>query len=67
MKGVDLTGLSPAPQDVQAFSEDPSDAAYLTCVERLLDEPAFGEQRARYWLELTGTGPAATPVADLIG
>ena len=49
---LDLTGLPPAPQDLQTFSADPSDAAYSEWVDRLLDQPAFGEQRAHYWLDV---------------
>lgn len=49
---LDLTGLPPTPEDVLAFSADPSDAAYCTLVDRLLDQPAFGEQRAHYWLDV---------------
>jgi len=49
---LDLTGLPPTPEDVQAFSADPSDAAYGKLVDRLLNQPAFGEQRARYWLDV---------------
>src|SRR3954469_19973045 len=49
---LDLTGLPPTPEDVQAFSADPSDAAYGELVDRLLDQPAFGEQRAHYWLDV---------------
>jgi hypothetical protein len=49
---LDLTGLPPTLQDLQTFSADPSDAAYGKLVDRLLDQPAFGEQRAHYWLDV---------------
>ena len=49
---LDLTGLPPTLQDLQTFSADPSDAAYRQLVDRLLDQPAFGEQRAHYWLDV---------------
>lgn len=49
---LDLTGLPPTPEDLQAFNDDPSDTAYRKLVDRLLDQPAFGEQRAHYWLDV---------------
>jgi len=48
---LDLTGLLPTPEEVQAFVSDSSPDAYEHLVDRLLAEPAFGEQRARYWLD----------------
>ena len=48
---LDLTGLLPTPDEVQAFLSDSSPDAYERLVDRLLAEPAFGEQRARYWLD----------------
>ena len=49
---LDLTGLPPSVADLSTFAADPSEAAYAAQVERLLAEPAFGEQRGRYWLDL---------------
>ena len=49
---LDLTGLPPTSAELQAFSADPSEAAYSQLVDRLLDQPAFGEQRAHYWLDV---------------
>jgi hypothetical protein len=49
---LDLTGLPPTPDAIAAFEADPSDAAYEEQVEQLLNSPAFGEQRARYWLDV---------------
>src|SRR5437773_1660619 len=48
---LDLTGLLPTPEEVQAFVSDSSPDAYEHLVDRLLAEPAFGEQRARHWLD----------------
>ena len=48
---LDLTGLLPTPQEVQAFVADTSPNAFEHLVDRLLASPAFGEQRARYWLD----------------
>jgi len=48
---LDLTGLLPTPEEVQAFVSDSSPGAYERVVDRLLARPTFGEQRARYWLD----------------
>jgi Protein of unknown function (DUF1553)/Protein of unknown function (DUF1549)/Planctomycete cytochrome C/Concanavalin A-like lectin/glucanases superfamily len=48
---LDLTGLLPTPREVDNFVQDPSPQAYEQLVDRLLASPAFGEQRARYWLD----------------
>jgi Protein of unknown function (DUF1553)/Protein of unknown function (DUF1549)/Planctomycete cytochrome C/Concanavalin A-like lectin/glucanases superfamily len=48
---LDLTGLLPTPAEVNAFVQDQSPQAYEHVVHRLLASPAFGEQRARYWLD----------------
>ncbi|HEX6767186.1 MAG TPA: DUF1553 domain-containing protein, partial [Polyangiaceae bacterium] len=48
---LELTGLPPSVDDVEAFAADPSDAAYTALVDRLLASSAFGEQRAHFWLD----------------
>jgi hypothetical protein len=48
---LDLTGLLPTPDEVRAFLKDTSPDAYEHVVDGLLARPAFGEQRARYWLD----------------
>jgi hypothetical protein len=48
---LDLTGLLPTPEEVNAFVQDSSPLAYEHLVDRLLASPAFGEQRARYWMD----------------
>jgi hypothetical protein len=48
---LDLTGLLPTPAEVSAFLQDTSPDAYEHLVDRLLAQPTFGEQRARYWLD----------------
>jgi hypothetical protein len=49
---LDLTGLPPAPADVEAFVRDPAPDAYERYVDRLLASPAWGEHRGRYWLDV---------------
>ncbi|MCD6051250.1 MAG: Protein of unknown function (DUF1553)/Protein of unknown function (DUF1549)/Planctomycete [Verrucomicrobia bacterium] len=48
---LDLTGLPPTPEEVEAFVKDKSKDAYEKLVARLLESPAYGEHRARYWLD----------------
>ena len=48
----DLTGLPPAPDDVQAFVDDKSPDAFAKVVEKLLASPAYGERWGRHWLDV---------------
>ena len=48
---LDLTGLPPAPAEVQAFVDDRSPNAYETLVDRLLSSPRYGETMALPWLD----------------
>jgi Protein of unknown function (DUF1553)/Protein of unknown function (DUF1549)/Planctomycete cytochrome C/Concanavalin A-like lectin/glucanases superfamily len=48
---LDLTGLPPTPEEVDAFVNDKSPDAYEKVVDRLLASPHYGEHRARYWLD----------------
>jgi hypothetical protein len=49
---LDLTGLPPAPEEVDAFLADPSPDAYEKAVDRLLASRHYGERWARPWLDL---------------
>ncbi len=48
---LDLTGLPPTIQEVDAFLADHSPKAYSKVVDRLLNSPRYGEHMARYWLD----------------
>jgi hypothetical protein len=48
---LDVTGLPPTPEEVQAFVDDPAPEAYERFVDRLLASPRWGENRARSWLD----------------
>ena len=41
---LDLTGLPPKPEEVEAFVADPSADAYPKLIDRLLASPAYGER-----------------------
>lgn len=49
---LDLTGLPPSPQELDAFRNDKSPDAYEKVVDRLLASPQYGERWARQWLDL---------------
>jgi hypothetical protein len=49
---LDLTGLLPGPQEVDAFVNDPSPQAYQKLIERLLSSPHYGERWGRFWLDV---------------
>ncbi len=59
---LDLTGLLPTPEEVEAFLTDQSNLsdrtdpspAYTRLVDRLLASPAYGERWARHWLDVAG-------------
>ena len=48
---LDLTGLPPTPEEVQAFVDDRSPNAFEKVVDRLLQSPRFGEHLAAVWLD----------------
>ncbi|MCS6859577.1 MAG: DUF1553 domain-containing protein [Abditibacteriales bacterium] len=49
---LDLRGLPPTLEEVEAFVNDKSPDAYEKLVDRFLADPAFGERWARMWLDL---------------
>ncbi|MFO0864099.1 MAG: PSD1 and planctomycete cytochrome C domain-containing protein [Gemmataceae bacterium] len=48
---LDLTGLPPTPEDVDAFLADKSANAYEKLVDRLMASPHYGERLAVDWLD----------------
>ncbi|MBL9129067.1 MAG: DUF1549 domain-containing protein, partial [Verrucomicrobiales bacterium] len=48
---LDLTGLPPSPEEIDAFLADGSPNAYEHLVDRLLDSPRYGERMAVEWLD----------------
>lgn len=49
---VQLLGLPPTPEQVQAFSDDRMPGALSRLVDQLLASPQFGEHWGRHWLDL---------------
>ena len=49
---LDLIGLPPTPEEVEAYVSDPSPNAYEKFVDRLLASPHYGERMTVPWLDL---------------
>jgi hypothetical protein len=49
---LDLIGLPPTPEQVQAFVTDDSPKAFEKVVNELLASPRYGERWGRHWLDL---------------
>ncbi len=51
-----LIGLPPTADEVNSFVTDTEPLAYERLVDRLLDNPAYGERWARHWLDVVHFG-----------
>ncbi len=51
---LDLIGLPPTRDEVDAFMADESPGAYEALIDHLLDSPHYGERWARHWLDVAG-------------
>ncbi|MEN8855411.1 MAG: DUF1549 domain-containing protein [Akkermansiaceae bacterium] len=49
---LDLTGLPPTLEEVEAFAADPSEANYQAAIDRSLASPAYGEHMTAMWLDI---------------
>jgi hypothetical protein len=49
---LDITGLPPTLAEIDLFLADKAPDAYARMVDRYLASPRYGEQMARYWLDL---------------
>jgi hypothetical protein len=48
---LDLTGIPPTPEEVDAFVNDRSPNAYEKLVDRLIASPRYAEKQAIHWLD----------------
>ncbi len=53
---LDLIGLPPSPETVEAFVNDQSSDAYERLVDKLMASSHWGEHRGRYWLDVARYG-----------
>jgi len=49
---LDLLGLPPTPEQVEAFLNDTSPGAWAKLIDSLLASPHYGERWGRYWLDV---------------
>jgi hypothetical protein len=49
---LDLLGVTPLPEEIEAFVADDSSDAFERLVDRLLSSPRYGERWARHWLDV---------------
>lgn len=49
---LDLTGLPPTLEELEAFAADTSPDSRLTVVNRLLATPQYGERWGRHWMDI---------------
>ena len=48
----DMLGTPPTPNEVEAFEREKSPVAWEQWVDRVLDDPRYGERWARHWLDV---------------
>jgi mono/diheme cytochrome c family protein len=53
---LDLTGLPPSAEDIEAFEKDEAPDAFAKVVDRLLASPQYGETWGRMWLDVARYG-----------
>jgi len=53
---IDLTGVPPTPEEIDAFLADSSASAFARVVDRLLASPRYGEKWGRMWLDVARYG-----------
>jgi hypothetical protein len=53
---LDLTGLPPSYDEIQAFLKDTSPDAYSKIIDKLLASPHYGERWGRVWLDVARYG-----------
>ncbi|MDR3635300.1 MAG: PSD1 and planctomycete cytochrome C domain-containing protein [Isosphaeraceae bacterium] len=51
---LNLWGVPPSPEEVDAFVADPAPDAYERLIDRLLASPRYGERWGRHWLDVAG-------------
>ncbi len=49
---LDLTGLPPTSEEIEAFEKDKTNKAFEKVIDRLLASPRYGERWGRHWLDV---------------
>ena len=63
---LDLTGLPPTPEELDAFERDHTPKAFEKAVDRLLASPAFGERWGRHWLDVARYGESSGKETNIL-
>src|SRR5262249_62055739 len=53
---LDLTGIPPTAEEIEAFENDKSPDAFAKVIDRLLSSPQYGERWGRIWLDVARYG-----------
>jgi len=61
---LDLTGLPPSPEEMEAYLADTRPDAYERLADKLLASPHYGEKFARHWLDLARYADSEGGVQD---
>ena len=61
---LDLTGLAPSQEEIEAFERDSSPNAIEAVIDRLLASPRYGERWGRHWLDVVRYADTAGETAD---
>ncbi|MBM3739635.1 MAG: DUF1553 domain-containing protein [Acidobacteria bacterium] len=64
---LDLHGLPPTAQEIDAFLADTKPGAWERLIDKLLESPHYGERWARHWLDAAGYVDVAGFDNDLVG
>ena len=64
---LDLVGLPPTPEEVEAVQKDESPDAFAKVVDRLLASPQYGETWGRMWLDVARYGEDDYRILDPMG
>jgi hypothetical protein len=62
---LDLTGLPPTSDEVEAFVADTAPNAFEKVVDRLLASPRFGERWGRHWLDVARYAESSGKVVNM--
>ena len=57
---LDLIGLPPTPEEIEAFVADQDPKAFEKVIDRLLAMPQFGERWGRHWLDIARYGESTS-------
>ena len=63
---LNLVGMPPSPEEIAEFLQDSSPPAFERLIDRLLDDPRYGERWGRHWLDLVRFGESDGLEGDIL-